>query len=268
MLADTHAHLASKQFTDDLPDIIDRARAAGVTRIICVGTTLEDAPRVLEIAVTYEEVFATVGVHPCDADTVKDDAFTSELRRLAAHPKVVGIGEIGLDYFHKPPDGFTLEAWKTQQAFVLRAQLELAAELGLNVVLHNRESFADLCAQVLPFSGRLRGVFHCFTGTFEDAKPLIERGHLVSFTGIVTFKNGLIIQETARAVPDGSFMLETDCPYLAPMPHRGQRNEPAFVAHTAAFVAALRGVSRDELVGQTGATASGFFRRCSAPATA
>ncbi len=259
MLTDTHAHLASKQFTDELPHIIARAREAGVKRIICVSTNFEDAPAVLKIAETYEEVFATVGVHPCDADTVMNESFISVIRELAAHPKVVGIGEIGLDYFHQPPDGFTLEAWKSQQAFVLRAQLELAAELGLNVVLHNRESFADLTALIFPFRRRLRAVFHCFTGTIEDAMPLIEQGHLVSFTGIVTFKNGQVIQECARVVPDGSFMLETDCPYLAPVPRRAQRNEPAYVAHTAAFVAGLRGATLEHVVRVTGETAAGFF---------
>ena len=261
MLTDTHAHLASKQFANDLPDIIVRAREAGVTRIICVGTTLKDALRVIEIAETYPEVEASVGVHPCDADSVKDASFVDELRTLAQHPKVVGIGEIGLDYFHKPPDSFTLEEWKAHQALVLKAQLELAAELKLNVVLHNRESFDDLVAQVLPCSGKLRGVFHCFTGTAEQALPLIKAGHLVSFTGIVTFKNGQIIQDTARAVPDDGFMLETDSPYLAPMPHRGQRNEPAHVAKTAAFVAGLRGVSLEQLALGTSRTAAAFFRK-------
>lgn len=261
MLTDTHAHLASRQFAHDLPEIMARAREAGVARIICVGTTLEDAPRVLEIAGTYPGVEAAVGVHPCDADTVKDEAFLDQLRQFASHPKVVAIGEIGLDYFHPPPDGFSAESWKSHQAFVLRLQLELAAKLGLNVVLHNRESFADLATQVLPFSDRLRAVFHCFTGTFEDARPLLEGGHLVSFTGIVTFKNGRVIQETARAVPEDGFMLETDCPYLAPMPHRGKRNEPAHVAHTATFVAELRGVARNHLAERTSATAGSFFRR-------
>lgn len=263
MLTDTHAHLASKQFTNDLPDIIARARDAGVKRIICVGTTLEDARRVIEIAETYDMVEATVGIHPCDADTVKDESFVEELRALAQHPKVVGIGEIGLDYYHQPPEGFTLEQWKAHQAFVLKCQLELAAELKLNVVLHNRESFDDLVAQVLPHSDRLRGVFHCFTGNAEQALPLIEAGHLVSFTGIVTFKNGQVIQDTARAVPDHGFMLETDCPYLAPIPHRGQRNEPAYVAKTAAFVAGLRGVTTEHLEALTGATAAEFFRKTS-----
>lgn len=264
MLTDSHAHLASKQFTEDLPDIISRARAAGVSRMICIGTTLEDARRVLEIADTYEEVFATVGIHPCDADTVKDASFVEELRGLARHAKVVGIGEIGLDYYHQPPEGFSLEEWKKHQAFVLERQLELAAELGLNVVLHNRESFDDLVAQVLPWSGKLRGVFHCFTGTGKQALPLIEKGHLVSFTGIVTFKNGQITQECARAVPDGGFMLETDCPYLAPMPHRGKRNEPAHVRHTAEFIAGLRGVSLEALAEQTSRTARDFFHAAEA----
>ncbi len=261
MLTDTHAHLASKQFINDLPDIIARARDAGLTRIICVGTTMEDAKRVIEIAETYPEVEATIGVHPCDADTVKDESFIDELRTLAQHPKVVGIGEIGLDYYHQPPEGFTLEGWKAHQAFVLNAQLGLAAELKLNVVLHNRESFDDLTAQVLPWSGKLRGVFHCFTGTAEQALPLIQQGHLLSFTGIVTFKNGQIIQDCAKAMPDDGFMLETDCPYLAPMPHRGQRNEPAYVAKTAAFVANLRGVSLEALAMKTSETARLFFKR-------
>ena len=272
MFTDTHAHLASKQFVDDLPQIIERARAAQVTRIICLGTTLEDSHRVLEIAETYPEVEACVGIHPCDADTEGgppphsesapfETTWIDELKAMALHPKVVGIGEIGLDYFHAPPEGYTLESWKRRQAQVLDAQLTLAAELGLNVVLHNRESFDDLREQVLPWSDRLRGVFHCFTGTWDDARPLIERGHLVSFTGIVTFKNGQIIQETARAVPADAFMLETDCPYLAPMPHRGKRNEPAFVSHTTAFTAQLRGTPVAELAAQTGETARKFFQK-------
>jgi TatD DNase family protein len=259
MLTDTHAHLASTQFTDEVPALLARAREAGVTRIICVGTTLEDAPRVLKIAETYDEVFATVGIHPCDADTVEDEGFANELRRLARHPKVVGLGEIGLDYYHKPPEHFTLEQWKTQQAMVLKAQLDLASELGLNVVLHNRESLDDLTSQVFPYSDRLRAVFHCFTGSMAEAAPIVERGHLVSFTGNVTYKKADIIQETARRLPEDAFMLETDCPYLAPMPYRGKRNEPAYVTHTASFVASLRGVDAGDLAGRTSETARKFF---------
>lgn len=261
MLTDTHAHLASSQFLNEVPALVARAKEAGVTRIICVGTTLEDAPRVLEIAEAHEAVFATVGIHPCDADTVKDEGFVEALRRFAQHPKVVGLGEIGLDYYHKPPEAFTLEQWKDQQAMVLRAQLELAVEMGLNVVLHNRKSLHDLTALVFPYSERLRAVFHCFTGSVEEARPIVERGHLVSFTGNVTYKKAEVIQATARDLPEGSFMLETDCPYLAPMPLRGKRNEPAHVQHTAAFIARLRGMDAETLAAQSSATAEKFFVR-------
>lgn len=263
MLTDTHAHLASHQFTDEVPALVARAREAGVTRIICVGTTLEDARRVLAVAEAHEEVWATVGIHPCDADTVEDESFVGELRELARHPKVVGLGEIGLDYYHQPPEGFTLEQWKARQAMVLKAQLELAAEMGLNVVLHNRgeQCLADLKSQVFPYSGKLRAVFHCYGDGPEEAAPIVEAGHLVSFTGNVTYKNAQVIQETAKWVPEHAFMLETDCPYLAPMPLRGKRNEPAYVAHTAAFVAQLRGVEKEELARVTSETARGFFQR-------
>lgn len=261
MLTDSHAHLASRQFVNEVPEIVARAREAGVSRIICIGTTLENAKQVLEIADAYEEVFATVGIHPCNADTVKDARFTEELRTLAEHPKVVGIGEIGLDYYHKPPEGFSDLQWKQHQAFVLEQQLALAADMGLNVVLHNRESFDDLTAHVLPWSDRLRGVFHCFTGTAEQALPLLQKGHLVSFTGIVTFKNGQVIQDCVKALPADGFMLETDCPYLAPMPHRGKRNEPGYVARTAEFVAQLRGESLEDLARQTSDNAAAFFVR-------
>jgi TatD DNase family protein len=263
MLTDTHAHLASHQFTDEVPSLVARAREAGVTQIICVGTTLEDAPRVLSIAEAHEEVFATVGIHPCDADTVSDESFVTELRRFAQHPKVVGLGEIGLDYYHKPPEPFTLEQWKERQAWVLKAQLDLAAELGLNVVLHHRgeHCLSDLKALVFPYTGKLRAVFHCFSDGPEEAAPIVEQGHLVSFTGNVTYKNAQAIQDCARSVPDHAFMLETDCPYLSPMPLRGKRNEPAFVAHTAAFVAKLRDVETETLARRTSETASAFFAR-------
>ena len=261
MLTDTHAHLASTQFTDEVPALVARAREAGVTRIICVGTTLEDAPRVLKIAETHEEVFGTVGIHPCDADTVEDESFVEELRRLARHPKVVGLGEIGLDYYHKPPERFTLEQWKAQQAMVLKAQLELAAELGLNVVLHNRgaQCLADLKALVFPYGEKLRAVFHCFSDGIEEATPIVDAGHLVSFTGNVTYKKAEAIQGAAKDLPEDAFMLETDCPYLAPTPHRGKRNEPSYVGHTAAFIAGLRGVDAGTLAQRTSETARKFF---------
>lgn len=260
MFFDTHTHLGSKQFDGDLPAVLERARAAGITRMVAPATDLENARKLLAIAENEPDVRVAVGIHPCDADSVSGDAWIGELRELAQHPKVCAIGEIGLDYFHAPPDGFKLADWKAHQAKVLHAQLALAAELKLNVILHNRESWDDLTALVLPFSDRLRGVFHCFTGSIDQAQPLLERGHLISFTGIVSFKNAGIIAETARAVSADGYMIETDAPYLAPVPHRGKRCEPAYVADTACAIATLRGESVEKVAADTTRNALAFFR--------
>jgi TatD DNase family protein len=260
MFFDTHTHLGSHKFDSDLPDILARARAAGVSRMLVPATDLVNARKCLAIAEREPDVRVAVGIHPCDVDSVSGSDWITELRELAQHPKVAAIGEIGLDYFHAPPEGFDLAGWKAHQAHCLKLQLDLAAELGLNVVLHNRESWDDLVAQVMPFSGRLRGVFHCYTGTLEQAQPLLATGHLISFTGIVTFKNPGPAGETARMVADGQYMLETDAPYLAPVPHRGQRCEPAYVADTARAVAAMRGQSAEEVARVTSETALRFFR--------
>lgn len=260
MFFDTHTHLGSRQFDTDLPAVLERARAAGVSRMVAPATDLENARKLLALAENEPDVRVAVGIHPCDVDTVSGDAWVEELRTLARHPKVCAIGEIGLDYFHAPPEGFALEDWKAHQARVLTAQLELAAELKLNVILHNRESWEDLTALVLPFSGRLRGVFHCFTGTLEQAQPLLEHGHLISFTGIVSFKNPGFMADTARAVPAGKYMIETDAPYLAPMPHRGKRCEPAYVADTARAIATLRAEPVEQVAAETSRTALEFFR--------
>lgn len=260
MLFDTHTHLASRQFEADLPEVLARARAAGVTRFLAPAVDLESTRRLLVLAENETDVRVAAGIHPCDVDSVEGDAWVDELRELASRPQVAAIGEIGLDYFHAPPAGFTMETWKARQARCLRLQLELAVELGLNVVLHNRESWDDLVSQVSPFQGRLRAVFHCYTGTLEQARPLLEAGHLISFTGIVTFKNPGPAAETARLVPDGAYMLETDAPYLAPVPHRGRRCEPAHVADTARAVATLRGQTLEETARITTRTALSFFR--------
>lgn len=260
MLIDTHCHIASRQFDNDRDDVLQRARDAGVQRIIAPATDLDDCAKLTAICDQHADVFMAAGIHPCDAHTVHGDGWIAKLREFASHAKVVAIGEIGLDYFHAPPDGFDAESWKAHQAHVLRAQLELATELGLNVILHNRESWDDLVAIVTPYSGRLRAVFHCYTGTMEQARPLIDAGHLVSFTGIVTFKNAAAIQETVREIRDGSFMLETDSPYLAPVPHRGKRCEPAYVADTARAIATLRGTTFEHVIESTGQAAHAFFK--------
>ncbi|WP_395752982.1 TatD family hydrolase [Prosthecobacter sp.] len=260
MFFDTHTHLGSKQFDGDLPAVLTRARAAGVTRMVAPATDLANARKLLALAEHEPDVRVAVGIHPTDVDSVSGEGWISELRELALHPKVCALGEIGLDYFHAPAEGFTLAEWRSHQARVLTAQLDLAAELKLNVILHNRESWEDLTALVLPYSDRLRGVFHCFTGTLEQAKPLLEHGHLISFTGIVSFKNAGLIAETARSVPAGGYMIETDAPYLAPVPNRGKRCEPAYVADTARAIAGLRGETVEKVAADTTQTALQFFR--------
>ncbi|MBE2286364.1 MAG: TatD family hydrolase [Prosthecobacter sp.] len=260
MFFDSHTHLGSKQFAQDLPAVLERARAAGVSRMVAPATDLTNARELLAMAEKEPDVRVAVGIHPCDVDSVSGEAWIDELRELARHPKVCAIGEIGLDYFHAPPDGFTLEQWRAHQATVLTAQLELAAQARLNVILHNRESWEDLTALVLPFSDHLRGVFHCYTGTFEQARPLLDRGHLISFTGIVSFKNPGAMADTARVVPAEGYMIETDAPYLAPVPHRGKRCEPAYVADTARAIAALRGETPETVAADTTRNALAFFR--------
>jgi TatD DNase family protein len=260
-LIDTHTHLGSRQFTSDLAEVLDRARVAGVTAMVAPAVDIPNAEQVLAIAEREADVYAAVGIHPCDVDSVTGEAWLEELRKLAENPKVVALGETGLDYFHAPPEGFTVEAWRAWQKRVLRGHLELAVETGLPVVLHNRESWDDLVAEVAPFHGRVRAQFHCFTGTLEQARPLLEAGHVISFTGIVTFKNPGHMAEVAASVPEGSYMLETDAPYLSPMPHRGKRCEPSYLAHTAAKVAELRGQTLEQVAAETAATAKGLFTR-------
>lgn len=282
MLIDTHAHLDFPDFGNELDAILDRAAAAGVTRVITIGTTVEGSRRAVAIAEKYPNVFATIGVHPSNADEAGDDC-VAELRALAVNPRVVALGEMGLDY-HRLPSKQIIEpqpawisetpfndpreiegsirdgAYKARQAEVFQQQLELAVELGLNVVIHERDSWDDTVELLAPYTGKLRAVFHCFGKSIDHARHLIDLGHLVSFTGIVTFKNAPVLQETAAQVPGNAFMVETDCPFLAPVPHRGKRCEPAFTRLVAEKVAALRGEALADLARRTTETAETFFQ--------
>jgi TatD DNase family protein len=235
---------------------------------LCVmpATDLENTRKLIALAAQHLQLHACAGIHPCDVDGVPqvqpgaDLSWYDQLRTLAQTPGIAAIGEIGLDYYHPPAEGYTLDAWRSQQALVLRLQMDLAVELGLNAILHARECHEELLAAVRPYSGKVHCVFHCFTGTLQQALEVVALGHLVSFTGVVTFKKSEQIQAAAAGLPRGSFMLETDSPYLAPVPHRGKGCEPAFVADTARFVAALRGETLAELAEHTSATARAFFR--------
>ena len=262
---DTHAHLDFPEFAADLPALVDRANVAGITRIITIGCDLDSSRRAVAVAELYPTVFASVGWHPCYVEHAPED-FRTELRDLARHPKVVAIGECGLDHYRLPSgeagSGKTAEddeRYRQKQGGVFQQQLEVAAELGLNCIIHQRAAFAPTIELLRPWSGRLRTVFHCFVGTPEEVRLVGGLNGLVSFTGILTFKNAAAVRAAlAAAAPDG-FMLETDCPYLAPVPHRGKRCEPAFVADLAKVAAEVRGCSLEELSGATCATARRFF---------
>jgi TatD DNase family protein len=265
---DTHAHLDFPDFRDDLPAVLERAAAAGITRIITIGTDLESSRRAVALAERHPELYAAVGWHPSHASAAPPD-LRPALCELARHPKVVAIGETGLDYHRLPsasPGGSAAEddRCKQDQARIFRQQLEVAAERDLNVVVHQRDSFEDTLAQMQAFVGRVRGVFHCFGGSATQMQRVLALGSLVSFTGVVTFKNADEVRATVAATPLDRLMLETDCPYLAPVPYRGKRCEPAHVREIAEAVARAQSCTLDELSRATSETARLFFPRLNA----
>jgi TatD DNase family protein len=249
-VVDSHCHLDDEKFDEDREAVIDRALAAGVDAMLAIGTgngppNLECA---LRLAEQYPFFYATVGVHPHDAAKTTDETFR-RLRDLAAHPKVVGIGEIGLDYHYdfSPCD---------MQRAVFEQQLAIAREVGKPVVIHTREAWEDTFR--LLGSGQ-PGIMHCFSGGPEEARRSLALGFHLSFSGIVTYPKALDVQEAARITPLDRLLVETDAPYLAPVPNRGKRNEPAFVIDTARRLAALKEIEFDELAR---ATSLNFRRLC------
>ena len=293
MLIETHAHLDYPDFASDLDDVIRRATEAGVTRIITIGTSVESSRRAIGLAEKYPNIYAVIGVHPTYASEAEEDVITP-LRELAKHPRVVALGETGLDYHELPSIALAKKrgthvfphqaltqavakalqysteedievvihdgAYKSKQASLFEQQLDLAVELGLNVVIHQRDAWDDTLKIMKPYIDKLRGVFHCFGGTLEQANEVLDLDHLVSFTGIVTFKNGAAVRDVAAQVPLWKFMVETDCPYLAPVPFRGKRCEPAHTRIVAETIAAARGISLEDVAEATTETAEKFFR--------
>jgi TatD DNase family protein len=284
MLIETHAHLDYPDFAADFDDVLRRANEAGVTRIITIGTSVESSRRAVDLAEKYPNIFAVIGVHPTYVEEADEDVVTP-LRELAKNPRVVALGETGLDYHRLPSVEIAKErttqvfakalqtsteeqieagihdgAYKSKQASLFQQQLDLAVELGLNVVIHQRDAWQDTLELMKPYTGKLRGVFHCFGGTLEQAKEVIDLNHLVSFTGIVTFKNGAVVRDVAAQVPMWKFMVETDCPYLAPVPFRGKRCEPAYTRFVAEAIAGARGVPLKDVAEMTTQTAEEFFR--------
>lgn len=264
MLIDSHCHLASHRFeADEVPALIDAARDVGVDRLITLATCPGDLEANLAIS-NHPMVHACLGIHPCDVHQAPDEALTVILRHLS-DPRVCAVGETGLDYYHPAPGGWDEERFRERQRHLLEEHFQMAARSGLNVVIHTRDrsgdaSFEDALAIYARHAAKVRALFHCFVGPWENAKRVIDLGGLVSFGGVVTFKNGADVRETAIACPAGSFLVETDAPYLAPEPHRGKRNMPAYVRNTAEFLASLRNESIEEFAGHTTCAAREFFR--------
>lgn len=266
---DTHAHLNEPDFEPDLAAVLRRAEAAGVTRIICVGLDLASSARAVALAETHPNIFATVGWHPTQAHRAPLDVRPA-LASLARHPKVVAIGETGLDYYRLPPPGSDgpgdLELFKANQRRLFEQHLEVAASLGLNVVVHQRAALDEVLDLMARFSGRVQGQFHCFADGPAALERILALGSVVSFTGLVTYKNADPVRQALAAVPAGRFMLETDAPYLVPEPHRSnkvRRCQPAFLREIAHQAAQVRNCSLEELSACTCAAAHRFFAKLS-----
>lgn len=249
MLVDSHCHLNFPELVERLPEVLDTMRDNGVSHALVIGVTLPDFPQVLALAEQHPHLYATVGVHPDNPDAVEPSC--AQLVELAGHPRVVGIGETGLDYYWCKGD----LGWQHER---FRTHIRAARECGLPLVVHTRDSVEDTL-RILREEGAdsCGGVMHCFTESWAHAEAALELGFYISMSGIVTFKNAAQVQDVARRVPLERLLVETDSPYLAPVPFRGKLNQPGYVRHVADFVAKLRGVDADVIAR---ASSENFFR--------
>tara|TARA_S200000501_G_C20861714_1_gene760110 strand:- start:785 stop:1549 length:765 start_codon:yes stop_codon:yes gene_type:complete len=245
---DSHCHINDNQFDEDLDEVILRALDSGVSQLICVGTDLKTSEKAIKISENYSQIFATCGIHPHDTEKT-NNKYIQVLEEFSKHEKVVAIGEMGLDYFYDYAD-------KKVQKIVFRDQLELAKDLGLPAVIHNRESDVDLY-QILIDSQNFYGVIHCFASNYSFAKKILDLGLHISFTGMVTFVKSL--HEVIERIDLNKIMIETDSPYLAPKPFRGKRNEPKNVVHIAEFIAKLKKIEIEEFSNMMQSNTKSFF---------
>ncbi|NQV13199.1 MAG: TatD family hydrolase [Parcubacteria group bacterium] len=252
MLIDTHAHLF-KEYDKDRAEVIQRALDNGVEKIINIGCNLQLSQTSIDLAAKYDNIYASVGIHPHDGDEDDLGKAMAEIHRLAQQPKVVAIGEIGLDYF-----SLEKESEKEVQKKLFREQLAIAKELDLPVILHCRDAYQDML-KILQSDKVNRGVAHCFLGNREAAKRFIEQGLHLSFTGVITFKKQDEILQVVKETPLEKIMVETDCPYLAPEPNRGKRNEPAYVRQIAEQVATIKEIGMDKIEETTTNNAINLF---------
>lgn len=255
MLVDSHAHIQGKEYAGETAAVIERARAAGVEQIIAVGGAgdMSSNSEAVHLADAFANIYATVGMHPHDAKDVGPDEL-QKLKDLTLHPKVVAVGETGLDYYydHSP---------REVQRRVFAQFIHMAHDTELPIVVHERDAAGD-AADLLRSEGegKLCGVIHCFTGNYEAARAYLDLGFYISFTGIITFKNADDLRDVARRVPLERILVETDSPYLTPVPHRGKRNEPAYVRLVAATVANIKGVSLEDVAQVTTDNTRRLFR--------
>ncbi len=244
MLIDSHAHLDMDDYKDDLESVINRAVEGGVERMITIGIDLVSSIKALELANRYDFIYSTVGFHPHDADKVSDTNL-KELQALAKENRVVAWGEIGLDFFKN-------RSRREKQIDIFKTQLEIAYDIGLPVIIHNRDADTEIFEILNSFkkTGH-KGIIHCFSSDYETALAFIDMGFHISIPGIVTFKKADKLKEVAAGIPVERLLVETDAPFLAPVPKRGKRNEPLFVTYTAKMVAELRGMEFEELAAIT-----------------
>jgi len=255
MLIDSHAHIQGREYADERAAVIHRAREAGVETIITVGGAgdISSNTAAVALAESFTDVYATVGMHPHDAKDVGEEEL-NDLSELASHPKVVAIGEIGLDYYyvHSPHN---------VQRRVFTRFIQMALETGLPIVVHERDASHDALELLQGEStAELRGVIHCFTGNYEAARKYLDLGFYLSLTGIITFKSAGALRDVVRRLPLERMLVETDSPYLAPVPHRGKRNEPAYVGLVAQVIAEVKGLDFDEVAQATTMNVRRLFR--------
>ncbi|MFS0881633.1 hydrolase TatD [Bacillus sp. 7586-K] len=252
MLFDTHAHLNATQFEEDVVEVIERAKSENVSHIVVVGFDRETITRAMELTEQYDMIYAAVGWHPVDAIDMTDEDL-DWIKQLAAHPKVVAIGEMGLDYYwDKSP--------KEIQQEVFRKQIRLAKEVKLPIIIHNREATEDV-VKILQEenASEVGGIMHCFTGSLETAEQCMKMNFYLSFGGPVTFKNAKKPKEVVKEIPMDFLLIETDCPYLTPHPFRGKRNEPSYVKYVAEQIAELKGLTFEEVAKKTSDNAMKLF---------
>lgn len=253
MFIDTHCHLEDEKFSEDRADVIERAKAAQVERIINFGSTMQSSIAVAELAKNFSTLYAGVGIHPEEIDDF-DEKTCARLAELAADKKVIAIGEIGLDY-HWEKD--STRRLIQQKIFI--EQLDLARQLNLPVCIHDRDAHGDTL-KILQAEGKnLRGVLHCYSGSLETAQEVFKLGYFIGVDGPLTFKNSAKLPEVVKAAPRDMILIETDAPYLAPVPYRGKRNEPAYVVEVAKKLAAVRGESLEEVAAYTTANAKNLY---------